>query len=1100
MKNNLFSRMRKSLALLLCGVMMFSVMGRASAEGGISTISGGNTEVSGGDSEVSGGDAGGGGESESGPAVTLKILDITNGMSKIGDGSHELPQEYLADGSAKLTKEGKLPDNLNELAPAVEGWKFIGWYTAPVRYAFWGDNSDTGYNNAESLPFTVDCDGNPYNYTVDKEKYPYAVHSMTGYWYWLSTLEGSGRKVNPGDAAAEGDELYALYKPSTITYTMDYNGWNRTTGVLSCTRQYGTPFGGDDVDVNGWSGYVFDGWYAEGGSERLSFYSIPQNGVRYVAHWHSADGKITWENYKDQGYSEVTSITMMDGSVGSGGKSLGDTLPLYACARNSMTIDVAVSPSNSGITRLTWEVTGDAEVIKLDQRNNGMSAVVTATGKVGKATITVKSGNGCSDSVTVDTSEHAFYKSEVTKWGNCKDPTHIIYTCVYCGKTKTEDFLKDHVYAYRDVPATCTEPHKWVHYCKVCGALDPEHDMIREPAKGHDFNIFQAVGCGGTTTTKICQTCGYTEVNSDPNAASHTWSSEYTIDKRPTCNSEGSQSIKCLSCGATKPDSSVVIAPDPSLHVWSAWTVETEATETEAGSQSRTCLVCGIEDIRAIPPTSYTVDDDAITGGMTVNGSDQLANLTQADAAILNTLSLLLSNGSLLGEDIRFAAILQQSISADIRVTTVASPENAQDADKFNSILGDGSSVHYMDIDIFVRAGNENIGRITQTEGTVTFCVKLPTGGRIIRVLRAHEGTVEAIPCWVDGDMVYFSTDKFSTFAVSASNDISAAEADAIPDQTYTGSEIKPAVRLTINGGQTLTEGVDYSLSYSNNTATGTASVVITGMGSFEGSSKTLNFNIVQANVQNTGGSGASGDSGAPSSDSVWHSSVTVDWDKAADKMDSAKKGSNVSVSTGTEFVIPVSIQKRIAKNNVTLAFQPVGTDISITLSSYNVKKTKQDMTLSVSNKADIPAPACKEILENAEFSRVLNIGEKKLFTNKIDVHMLFDSKYAGKLAVMYSYDEITGSMRYESSFKITKEGRAMFPLLRGDEYMIVVTDKVVKGTAAAGGNYVVASGDTLSRIAARNGVSLTALLRANPQIKNINRIRVGNVITIPGR
>jgi len=44
-----------------------------------------------------------------------------------------------------------------------------------------------------------------------------------------------------------------------------------------------------------------------------------------------------------------------------------------------------------------------------------------------------------------------------------------------------------------------------------------------------------------------------------------------------------------------------------------------------------------------------------------------------------------------------------------------------------------------------------------------------------------------------------------------------------------------------------------------------------------------------------------------------------------------------------------------------------------------------------------------------------------------------------------------------------------------------------------------VRSGDTLSAIAARNGVSLSALLKANPSIKNANLIFPGQQIQIPG-
>jgi LysM repeat protein len=54
-------------------------------------------------------------------------------------------------------------------------------------------------------------------------------------------------------------------------------------------------------------------------------------------------------------------------------------------------------------------------------------------------------------------------------------------------------------------------------------------------------------------------------------------------------------------------------------------------------------------------------------------------------------------------------------------------------------------------------------------------------------------------------------------------------------------------------------------------------------------------------------------------------------------------------------------------------------------------------------------------------------------------------------------------------------------------------------GSSAAGGNYTVRSGDTMSGIAARHGVSLAALLAANPQIGNPNRIYPGQVIHLPG-
>ena len=55
------------------------------------------------------------------------------------------------------------------------------------------------------------------------------------------------------------------------------------------------------------------------------------------------------------------------------------------------------------------------------------------------------------------------------------------------------------------------------------------------------------------------------------------------------------------------------------------------------------------------------------------------------------------------------------------------------------------------------------------------------------------------------------------------------------------------------------------------------------------------------------------------------------------------------------------------------------------------------------------------------------------------------------------------------------------------------------KPSGGGGGNYTVKSGDSLSAIAARNGVSLSALEAANPQIKNPNLIYAGQTVHIPG-
>ena len=45
---------------------------------------------------------------------------------------------------------------------------------------------------------------------------------------------------------------------------------------------------------------------------------------------------------------------------------------------------------------------------------------------------------------------------------------------------------------------------------------------------------------------------------------------------------------------------------------------------------------------------------------------------------------------------------------------------------------------------------------------------------------------------------------------------------------------------------------------------------------------------------------------------------------------------------------------------------------------------------------------------------------------------------------------------------------------------------------------YKVVSGDTITKIAKRYGLTTAALLAANPQIKNANNIKAGDILTIP--
>ncbi|MDD6603968.1 MAG: fibronectin type III domain-containing protein [Eubacteriales bacterium] len=102
------------------------------------------------------------------------------------------------------------------------------------------------------------------------------------------------------------------------------------------------------------------------------------------------------------------------------------------------------------------------------------------------------------------------------------------------------------------------------------------------------------------------------------------------------------------------------------------------------------------------------------------------------------------------------------------------------------------------------------------------------------------------------------------TFAYTVMDYIGNVTVSSIPDQVFTGKEIKPEISLTYskqvmdeNGEITivdwvLEEGKDYTLSYSKNTNVGEATININGVKPSFKDTKTVKFNIIPIKIQST--------------------------------------------------------------------------------------------------------------------------------------------------------------------------------------------------------------------------------------------------------
>jgi len=94
--------------------------------------------------------------------------------------------------------------------------------------------------------------------------------------------------------------------------------------------------------------------------------------------------------------------------------------------------------------------------------------------------------------------------------------------------------------------------------------------------------------------------------------------------------------------------------------------------------------------------------------------------------------------------------------------------------------------------------------------------------------------------------------------------------------------------------------------------------------------------------------------------------------------------------------------------------------------------------------------------------------------------------------------DPSTG-MAAGGKLKMVEKGGKKVPFFAADgKGKMAMGGMMKKKGYAKGGAVKVKSGDTLSQIAKKNGVTLKALLGANPSIKNANKIRLGQSIKLP--
>lgn len=213
-----------------------------------------------------------------------------------------------------------------------------------------------------------------------------------------------------------------------------------------------------------------------------------------------------------------------------------------------------------------------------------------------------------------------------------------------------------------------------------------------------------------------------------------------------------------------------------------------------------------------------------------------------------------------------------------------------------------------------------------------------------------------------------------------------------------------------------------------------------------------------------------------------------IDWGGMVDEFTAAILGSNggaVDVVTGDRIVVPDDVLRFMAGSNACLALH-ARPGLGFSVSGRDLDNTAETLSVTVSS-SGISEAAKQMVMTDALAYCQFDLEGKEALPFRMNVHMLFGQQYADKAALFYSCDEPGGPLKLIGAAGTNQLGQAVFGLSRGGSYLAVVVDR----------DYVVKSGDTLSHIANRFGITVGTLRALNPQIADADMIQPGETIRL---
>ena len=548
---------------------------------------------------------------------------------------------------------------------------------------------------------------------------------------------------------------------------------------------------------------------------------------------HDYEAEVTDPTCTEGGYTTYVCTRCEDTYVGDETDALGHTegepvkenVAAETCTKGGSYEEVVYcTVCNEELSRETITVPALGHTEGKPVKENVIAETCTTDGSYDEVVYcTVCNEELSREKITVTAPGHSWDEGKETVAPTCTTKGEALYTCTVCEATKTEDIDElGHDYEAEVTDPTCTEGGYTTYVCTRC---EDTYVGDETDARGHTEgkpvkeNVTAETCTEGGSYEEVvyCAVCGVElsrkEVTVD--ALGHTEDEPVKENEVPATCTEGGSYEEVVYCAVCKVElSRKTVDVDANGHSWDEGEVTTEPTCTEEGVMTYTCTVCGETKTEAVETAAHPFKDGVCTVcgeedpdyGKTlpvIPDSEYVEDEEAAEEALSQALEDLLSStdpeDQELIELIKEAFNAGQTVSAELEISVIEAPDNAEE---FAALL-DGE-IFYLDISILVKTDDGTVlGYMTETDEGFTFRIPLPESlkGKDVVVLRMHDGEIDELECTVEDDVVIFTTDKFSTYAIGVAAEEAANDSTTPGDETGnpdTGVAVEQAVLVMI--------------------------------------------------------------------------------------------------------------------------------------------------------------------------------------------------------------------------------------------------------------------------------------------------------------